>query len=411
MKTRIKISFLLIIMAAYSLSYAQMDKYDYKRKLQGISNQWHKIIMPNELFAKTSQNLTDMRIFGLTAGNDTIEVPYILRLTTEKISSKEVAFRTINVSHNSKGYYFTFEIPTKEPINEMKLDFSKVNFDWRITLEGSHNQKEWFTIIRNYRILSIKNKQTDFKFTKLSFPSSKYRFFRLLINSKVKPRLKVASVTQHEITAGSLRTYKIKEINTKHHKQTKQTEVDVELQEPLRISRIKVAVSNAFDYYRPITIKYLTDSIKTEQGWRYNYSTLAYGTLNSLEKNEFKFPSTTAKKLKLFINNQDNQPLTIDTIEVRGYIYELLARFTNQADYYLTYGNRNDSKPNYDIKRFTDYIPKTMTTLKLGDELKIEKSETAPTTPLFKNKTWLWAVMTLIILLLGWFSIKMIRKD
>ena len=42
----------------------------------------------------------------------------------------------------------------------------------------------------------------------------------------------------------------------------------------------------------------------------------------------------------------------------------------------------------------------------------IEKEKKASVTaPLFKNKAWLWAIMTLIILLLGWFSIKMIRQN
>jgi len=133
--------------------------------------------------------------------------------------------------------------------------------------------------------------------------------------------------------------------------------------------------------------------------------------LNSIEKNEFQFSSTTIQKLKIFISNRDNQPLTIDTIQAKGYIHELIARFTDQATYYLTYGNKKTARPDYDIERFTDNIPETLTTLELGNELKIEKEEVHVTDPLFKNKAWLWSIMTVIILLLGWFSVKMIRKN
>jgi hypothetical protein len=388
-----------------------MTEYNYKRELKGVADQWHKIILPNELFGKTSQNLTDVRIFGLTESNDTIEAPYLLRLTTEKISSKDVVFKTLNASHSDKGYYFTFEIPTIESINQIKLDFNQENFDWRITLEGSQDQNEWFTVAENYRILSIKNNQTDFQFTKLAFPSSKYRFFRVFIDSKEKPELSVASITQNDITDGSFRKYNVKKFNAKENKQTKQTEIDVELELPVRVSSINIGVSDTFDYYRPVTIEYLTDSFKTEQGWKYNYSILTSGTLNSIEKNEFQFGSTTVQKLKIYIDNQDNQPLTIETIGVKGYIHELIARFIDQASYYLTYGNKRTGRPNYDIERFTDNIPETLTTLDLGDELTIEKEEVLVTDPLFKNKTWLWTIMTVIILLLGWFSVKMIRKN
>lgn len=410
MKLKIKILTSLLFIAC-SFSYGQINEYSYKRELKGRSEQWHKIILPNEVFGKLSQDLVDIRICGITAGNDTIEAPFLLRLATEKVSSKEVIFKTLNTSHNNKGYYFTFEIPTTEPINQIKLEFSQKNFDWKIKLEGSQNQIDWFTIAENYRILSIKNEITDFQFTKLTFPSSKYRFFRLQIDSKEKPELTVASIAQNEITDGTLRNYIIKKLKTKENRKTKQTEIDFELQMPVPVSLLIINVKDSFDYYRPITIKYLTDSIKTEKGWKYNYSTLTSGTLNSIEKNEFKFSSTTVQKLKIFIYNQDNQPLRIDTIKVKGYEHELIARFTEQASYFLIYGNKIEVSPHYDLDRFTDKVPETLLTLELGYEQKIEKEEAPLIKPLFKNKTWLWTIMSFIIIMLGWFSVKMIRKN
>lgn len=410
MKHPIRILCLLLLIATCSCAYGQMEAYNYKRELKGLAEQWHKIILPNELFGKTLQDISDIRILGLTESNDTIEAPYLLRLTTEKISSKEVAFKALNTSHNDKGHYFTFEIPTKEPINQIKLDFAQENFDWRIVLEGSQDQKEWFTVVENYRILSIKNEQTDFQFTKLTFPSSKYRFFRVLINSKENPELSVVRIAQNEITDGTFREYHIKQINAKELRQTNQTEIDIELQLPVRVSHINIGVSDTFDYYRPVTIKYLTDSLKTEQGWKYNYSTLVSGTLNSIENNEFQFRSTTVKKLKIVIDNHDNQPLTIGTLQAKGYTHELITRLTDQATYYLIYGNKKAVKPNYDIERFTDNIPESLTSLELGNELTIEKEEVPLTEPLFKNKTWLWTIITVIILLLAWFSVKMMKK-
>ena len=173
---------LLLLLCSYS--YGQIEQYNYKRELKGITGKWHKVVLPDEIFGKVSGNLSDIRIFGITANNDTIEAPYLIRLTTEKVSSKDVRFKTLNTSHNEKGYYFTFEIPTKESINQIKLDFKQQNFDWRLKLEGSQNQQEWFTVIEDYRILSINNELTDFQFTNISFPNSRYRFFRLLIASE-----------------------------------------------------------------------------------------------------------------------------------------------------------------------------------------------------------------------------------
>jgi hypothetical protein len=410
MKLTVKACSLFLLLVC-SYSYGQINQYNYKRALKGVTDQWHKVTLPDDIFNKVSHDLSDIRIFGITANNDTVEAPYLLRLTTEKISSNEISFKTVNTSYNENGYYFTFEITTDEPINEIKLDFKQKNFDWRLKLEGCQNQNEWFTVIEDYRILSIENELTDYKFTKISFPNSKYHFFRLLIASEEKPDLIAAKVAQREVTDGTFRSYPIQKIKNNEDKQANRTEIEIDLQSLVPVSRINIHIKDTFDYYRPVTIKYLTDSIKTEQGWKHGYSTLTSGTLNSIEGNEFQFNNTILQKLKIIIYNRDNQPLTIDTIQVRGYVHELVARYTESATYFLTYGNRQIGKPQYDIDRFADKIPESLSSVVLGAEQIIEKKELPVTKPLFIDKTWLWAIMTIIILLLGWFSLKMIKKS
>lgn len=411
MKALTKQSFFLFLWATSSISYGQMENYAYKRELSGMTDQWHKIILPNSIFEEVNQDLSDLRIFGLTENKDTIEAPYLLHSTSEKITDKDVPFKLINTTHNDKGYYFTFEISTEVPINQIKLQFKQENFDWKVKLDGSQDQKEWFTVVENYRILSIKNNTTNFQFTKLTFPSTKYQYYRLFIKSEKKPELDFAHISEQTITEDQLRNYAIKNFNTEENKQLKRTEIDIELERPLRVNQLIIDISDKFDYYRPITIKYLSDSIKTELGWMYNYSLLASGTLNSLEDNSFKFTSKTIQKLKIVIDNQNNQPLSINGFQISGPIYELLARFTGVATYYLVYGNKNAESPQYDIERFSDKIPTAITTIELGNEQTIEKKAEPISHPLFENKIWLWIIMTVIILVLGLFSLKMIRKN
>lgn len=408
MKLSIKILCLLLLVSSFC--FGQMQNYTYKREIKGVSDQWHRLVLPDALFGKTNENLSDLRIFGLTETNDTIEAPYLLTTTAEKISDKTVEFKTLNTAHNAKGWYYTFDMADEKSVNQIALDFSRQNFDWRISLEGSHHQREWFTILENYRILSIKNSLTDFTFTKLNFPEASYRFLRLRIESKSKPKFRRAHIKMRERSGGKYRNYPVENIQISENRQNRQTEIELSLQQPVRVSEIKIGVADSFDYYRPIRIKTLTDSVKTEQGWKYSYTTLTTGMLNSIEEKRFDFRSITAQKLKITIDNYDNEPLTIDTIAVRGSIHELVARFTQPAAWFLTYGNKSAAKPRYDIRRFTDNIPKTSTALELGREQVIEKAEVPLREPLFKNKAWLWAVMVVIIALLGWFSLGMIRK-
>ena len=409
MKFRASIStFLLLLLCSYS--YGQIDQYTYKKELLGITDQWHKVILPEEIFGKVSPDLSDIRIFGITAVKDTIEASYLLKLKSDKIVDKEVNFKLLNSTHNKKGYYFTLEVPTEEAINQLKLDFKKQNFDWKLTLEGSQNQKEWFTVVDDYRILSIKNADTDYQFTKVTFPSTKYHFFRLLIKSKENPDLVKVNAAFNEINNGSFNNYNVVNIKTTQEKKEKITILEVDLKSPVALSVVEIKVKDTFDFYRPFSIQYVSDSVKTEQGWKYRYETLSSGTLSSIEKNEFKFESTILKKLKISISNQDNEPLNIETITVKGYVHELIIRFTEPATYFLTYGNKKATKPNYDIERFVSKIPVILPVLNLGKEQKIDKKDLTKE-PLFKNKIWLWLLMGIIILVLGWFSIKMMNKN
>jgi hypothetical protein len=387
-----------------------MDKYDFKREIQGVNNTWHKVMLPEAMFQHVSPRLYDLRIYGITSKNDTVEASYLLQLKKEKSVDKEVDFKIINSSNNENGFYFTFEAQSKEALNKLQLDFGQKNFDWKIALQGSQDQQEWFTIVDDYRILSIKNAETNYQFTQVNFPSAKYLYFRLLIRSKEKPELLHAKMAYHQTNEGSYDQFKIKKIESVEHREEQKTSLSLDLNSPAPVSSIRIYAKNTFDYYRPVSIVYVADSLKTEKGYKYNYQTLTSGTLSSMEENNFTFDSSILQKIKIDIYNHDNEPLKIDSIAVRGYVHQLVARFTEPATYFLTYGNKNASKPTYDIERFVSRIPDTLTNLKLGKEMQIEKVEAEKTEPLFKDKNWLWALMAIIIILLGWFSVKMIKS-
>lgn len=405
-----KYIWLLLLIVTVTHTYGQIGTYDYKRELTGVSDTWHSIPLPNAIFGKVSQELSDIRIYGITAASDTVEAPYIFRLATGKVKKEEVAFKMLNVSYNNKGYFATFKVPEATDINEIKLDFKQQNFDWKLTLEGSVNQQDWFTITDDYRILSIKNEITDYSFTKVKFPSANYTFFRIQISSKEKPELLKASLSKTEIKEGVYTTFTSKNTLVKEDKKQRQTIIETELLDAVPLSHIKIAVKDTFDYYRPVTISYVSDSVKTAKGWIYNYRNLTTATLNSIEENEFSFKSTTLKKIKITIHNQHNQGLRIGTITAKGYKHKLIARFTTPASYFLSYGKKNDYRPTYDIAEFSDKIPETLSSITVGEEQQILKIEPSKQEALFKNKFWLWGIMAIIIALMGWFSLKMLKQ-
>ncbi|MBS9462661.1 DUF3999 family protein [Flagellimonas sp. 389] len=406
MRTRNKFYGLLLILFCNSI-FGQLQKYDAKMALEEITDQWHTITLPYPVFDKVKQDMFDIRVYGITA-TDTLEAPYILKALKGESVKKNVDFKLLNTTKDGNGYYFTFEVPTTEVINHIKLNINNENFDAKLILEGSQNQNDWFTILEDYRILSIKNSQTNYSFTELDFPNSKYSYYRVFIQTDEKPILDSASIAMDNTVKATYTNYRMKGFRTVPVE--KETYIDIYLKQRVPLSFLKINVKDTFDYYRPITIKYVTDSVETEKGWKYYYRNLTSGILTSIEKNEFKFPSTLVKSLRVEIQNHDNQPLKIGTIEAKGYAHELVTRFTEPADYFLVYGNSNAKKPIYDITLTKSNIPENLSKLSFGPQQLIPKTEKPQVEPLFENEWWLWGIMVLVVLLLGGFTLKMMQK-
>lgn len=402
---------LCLLFFVSSIGLTQESTYAYKSELKNVTDTWHEITLDDTVLEQISPSLNDLRIFGITAANDTIEAPYLLRINSEMIKHQNIAFKTINTVNSGNTYYYTFELTSEELINQISLDFTTQNFDWNVQLEGSQAQKEWFTILNDYRILSIKNDNTDYSFTKLRFPDTKYRYYRLTINSNKNPQLKATQIEKQKVTKGVSVNHEVKKFSISENKKKKITEIDLELKARTSVNEIALSIDNDFDYYRPLTITYVADSIATEKGWKFQYRTLKRTTLNSIEPNQFTFENTLAKKFKITITNRDNQPLQISDVTVAGNQYQLITRFTEAAKYVLAYGNKNARKPMYDIQKFTNTIPETVTALQLGKQQFIEVPAPDKPLPLFESKYWLWAVMFIVIILLGGFTLKMIKSS
>ena len=356
----------------------------------------------------SSQN---MRIYGTNDEGESIEAPYLIEMAEDKTESKAYAAELLNESKKGNQYFFTYKMPTEDIVNHIHLDFKQENFDWKIKLEGSQDQKEWFTVVEDYRILSIKNAITDYQFTDIAFKDSKYRYFRVVIDSKEKPKLSSSSLALNTFTKGNYINFPIRKMNKENNAKNKRTEIEIDLGEVVPLSQVQIEIKDKIDYYRPLKIQYATDSVQTQNGWKLNYSSLVRTTLNSMEESTFNFNNTTTQHLKIVIDNNDNQALDIASITINGYQYELTTRISKPAKYYLVYGNEKASAPQYDISYFKDKIPDNLKNLTLGKEEKTDKAEEVKGSPLFENEMWLYGIMGLVIVVLGWFTFQMMKKE
>lgn len=409
MKYKVRIFLLLTAMIFSQLAFSQQEKFKFIRPIHKVNDDWHKVELPDGIFGKVQNNLADLRIIGIN-GRDSIEVPYILNVAEDQIKTNEVESKLLNFSKKDNSYIFFLEVPSKEAINTIHLEFKEDNFDWKISLEGSHQQDDWYKILEDYRIVSVKNLLTDYSFTTLSFPPSNFKYYKVIVLADKRPNLVSAKIKEKQIVQGSYKKYPLETFSIIEDHKRKETNINISLPNVVPVSLISLEVIDNIDYYRPITIYYVTDSVNSGSGWKYKYRAVYSGVLSSLENTPFKFENTIASKFKITIRNHDNAPLHFEAPALEGNVHELIARFPEPGNYFLMYGNKKLYPPTYDLVNFKEKIPQHLVKLETGAEQVVFDEEIVKSNPLIENQWWLWLVMVVIIAVLGTFSLKMIKK-
>jgi len=234
----------------------------------------------------------------------------------------------------------------------------------------------------------------------------------LKIKATKKPLLASAKIYTVATSKGEYQEWTPKSITQiKPKPESKTSHLLIDLGRPLPVSYLNIMPVADYDYYRGFTTWFLTDSTKTDKGWRENWRRVASGTLSSFDKNIFTYPEKITTKIKLEINNQDNQPLTIPTVQVKSAKHHLLVRFDNKAPYTLHYGNHTLRHPSYDLVKFKNKLPKAPTLVTLGKTTLVPDMRKEEGKALFENSLWLYLLMGIIIIVLGTFTLKMMRSE
>jgi hypothetical protein len=388
--------------------FGQQRDFNYKRTLPAIPHDgWYALTLPGEIFRKIDPAYADLRVISL-AGRDTMEIPYIVTVKEDETTDAVIQLRELNKSRKDGKLYITFEVPKTLSVNYVDFTIEEENFDGYVTLEGSNDQQEWFEIVQRQRILSITNDQVNFSSTSLTFPESNYRFLRANIQSTKPVTVTSASFKKTTTKPGTFRTID-QRWSVSQNKVSKQTLIDIAFRDYQPVSKLTIDIPKTVDYYRAFSIEVLQDSAQTPKGWTYYYTPLYSGYLTSLSNNTIEFSTTLAKKIKVTISNADNPSLTINQLTASGPQIEMIMKLTAGENYFLLYGDESLAPPSYDLVHFQDQIPDSATNITPGAEEFIGTPE-EHVSPLMESKLWLWGAMTVVMGVLGFFTLKMMKN-
>jgi hypothetical protein len=396
---------LALAMMISTLSSGQPDTFNYRRALNDIPQEdWYRILLPKDIFQHTRRDFNDLRIFSITS-TDTLEIPYLINIRTDATAEEDFHLPVLNQSRSGGKLYFMVEVLPGKALNTLDLDFIEQNFNAFVTVEGSDDRKEWFEVTSKKRILSIFSDNVDYQATSITFPYSSYTNLRISVASDIPLTLEKASFKN--VTTKKGEVSEVKQTWSVDPDQKQQTILRIKTTSRMPVNGLIVEASHDMDYYRNYTLEYALDSVKTEKGWIQNHSTLQRGYLTSIDTNRIEFNPVVTHELKLTIFNQDNSPITVNSVKVFSPQVELKAKLKPGKNY-LYYGHSKVTKPNYDLVHFEERVPTERKLIDLLAEEEITQRD-APR-PLFAGKLWLWAIMIVVIGILSYFTIQMLAK-
>lgn len=398
MKRFLNICFILLLLSTFAKA-----QFRFERKIAEVTSaDWYSVPLDESILTKLNPSFSEIRIYS----SDGTEIPFLLRTSHDETSLQKVSMETYNISKKGNDLYFSIKLANQEAINHATINFAEENYDTYITMEGSNNEKEWFAIDREQRIISVADNHIRYTSNTIYWSPSRFVYLRFKVANAKSLTLSSANFSLTSKKAGVFRmvNHPINSIT-----KNKITELKTVFNSTEYVSKLTIEAEPNQKFYRSYQIETLTDSFKTEKGWQPNYTTLQSGVISSFKQDTILFEPILCSILRVLIFNEDNPPIKVKSITTWSPEVSLVANL-KKGSYTIKYANDKIGMANYDVAHFENEIPTNLPKLAIGEETVLIASENHVEQAWFKNKNWLWAIMLGIVGLLGFFTVRMMRK-
>jgi hypothetical protein len=377
--------------------------FRWKSQLDTIpSDGFYKILLTPGIIAGANTSYSDIRIFD----SKQKEVPYLFR--EEQPLQTQSAFREYKILENN---YLPKQAITrvvlhnerKSIITSLVMVIRNAKVDKIITLKGSDDRKNWYIIQRQYAASSSGYNGKTSEMRVLDFPRSNYEFFEITLNDKRKDPLQIIQVGYYDQETTQGRYSEVPSPAIKQTDSLHKSYITLRFQQVFEISKLELVVSGPQLYQRNISIVHLEKHKKQPSFESSNRFTIASNHPAILQ-----FDKTRASEIILRVDNKDNAPLNFKAVKAYQLNKYLIAQLKAGEHYSLLYGDSKLLQPGYDLQYFTDSIRNTPL-IGTGKAQALTATK-APALSLFFNKTFLWIVILAMIILLTWYSVRLLKE-
>lgn len=402
-ESRNKLLYLILLSAVTANA-----QFQYKAPLTKAANtKFYAIALKPELSSYVKTDFSDLRIADAMGR----WVPHIIYRPFDKQATNTIIVHTILLTENGKtSTAVIIKGDLERSINIFTLKLKNADVERKAVLSGSDDKQNWFIIAEGQQLKSVTQNNSSTNQQKIYFPSSKYAFYKLVIDNEKKDPLQILEVMSEilneelkEIKGDSGKDYTINPTPVlKQTEQGKFSIIKIELQQSYIIDFLKYTITGTKFFSRKAKLFSLLNN-DVEKTWY----TLALSdfTIDSDKPLEIKLQASQKHKvLYLVVYNGDNPPLVFNTITTQQVTTFLITELQAQKEYELRFGDSAAIAPLYDLDKFARRI-----TNEKIEQLQYQKIArvTAAAPRKIINNWWIWPAIITVLGLLGFLTWKL----
>jgi len=340
-------------------------------------------VLDRDVYAAARDGFADLRIHDEGGA----EVPYFLEQATQRHTervreacpSEVISLRDVN----GKALEIMVKLGDKAPSADgLTIVTSLTNYEHRLRVFGSRNDHDWSPLVSDGLIFDY-TRYMDVRNADVSLPANDFRRFKLEIeqalDQRESPFLELAQKSQDgrkeqriEVSQIERRPFRIDRINLwrtverENALKPRQTGHPIEAFQIEQDAQAKLTRINVWSRRQPLTgftletpsrnfsrvVKVL---VPITEGVRTDWQEVGRGTVHRFQFRGFhkaelmvRFAERRSEEYQIVIENADNPPLEITSVQAEGNLYRLVFLGAEGRRYRLDYGSDTADLPRYD---------------------------------------------------------------
>ena len=370
---------------------------------------FYSIFISPAINAHLNNGLSDIRIFD----SEGHEVPYLLQKELPEYRINQFVEYEILKKESKSNCCTTLLLRNvnRTPINNIHLIIKNAEARRQASLMGSDDNQTWFSIKDHFILEAPLNNDGTHEIKIVGFPWSNYEFYQLKIKDSVNAPLNIlkAGYYADQYADGKFTVLPLK-INSYDSAAQKKTYVNLLFNTIQFVDKLEIDVSGV-RYYRR-NARLFEKRLGTRNGERTEY----YNPIENFElttgrKAIIDLMKVRGQEFLIEIENKDNPPLVISSVKGFQLNRYLTAWLNKDTRYTIQFGQAALSPPVYDLGFFKDSIPNDVEIIEPGEIKILTKNRAEAQETFFNNKNIIWGAIVVVMLILGYMSVKLIRES